>query len=79
MRDQIDRGQCADVNFARTFNGETPLYIAACNGHEKCVAMLIEANADVNHTTISSYTLLMIAEQKGHLEFVCMLRQKTKT
>ena len=38
----------ADVNVS-TNDSQTPLDTAACHGrHEKCVAMLIDANADVN-------------------------------
>jgi ankyrin repeat protein len=67
------------VNLARTDNGWTPLYIAAKEGHQKCVAMLIKAKADVNHTTISGYTPLMIAKRKGHVECARILRQKMKS
>jgi ankyrin repeat protein len=70
----VDQGANADVNLARTDNGQTPLYIAASNGYEKCVAMLIKANADVNlATTDDGQTPLYIAAQEGHEKCVAML------
>ena len=38
----------ADVNKARTDNGETPLYAASWIGHDEVVKMLLDAGADAN-------------------------------
>jgi hypothetical protein len=37
------------------FNGTTPLYGAAFNGHEEVVKTLIMANADVNWTGMTKF------------------------
>lgn len=42
----LDHG--ADVNAAKTPNGNTPLYVAAQNGHHAMVSLLLNFGADVN-------------------------------
>jgi ankyrin repeat protein len=44
-------------------NGETPLSIAAENGHEVVVRALIEAGADINNAAVNGYTALYIAAE----------------
>jgi ankyrin repeat protein len=57
-----------DVN-ALDGNDETALYLAAFNGHLRCVNMLLEAKANVN--AISKYgPALFSASEYGHLEVV---------
>jgi ankyrin repeat protein len=52
----------ADISKAMD-NGETPLSIAAENGHEVVVRALIEAGADINNAAVNGYTALYIAAE----------------
>jgi ankyrin repeat protein len=47
----------------------TALYLAASNGHLRCVTMLLDAKANVNALS-SSRTALMAASHYGHLDVV---------
>jgi ankyrin repeat protein len=49
--------------------GQTPLHLAASNGHLRCVTMLIDAKADVN-AQFTSETPIMTAAVNGHLDVV---------
>ena len=63
MRALIDSG--ADVNKAND-QGETPLLVAASNGHEVIVRALIDSWVDVNKTPNDSKTPLRFAASNGH-------------
>ena len=63
MRALIESG--AEINKARDI-GDTPLSMAAQNGHEAVVRALIELGADVNKAKDNGVTPLYIATQKGH-------------
>ncbi|XP_066275124.1 uncharacterized protein [Branchiostoma lanceolatum] len=55
-----------DVNIKGSQFKQTALQLATREGHEKIVAELLKAKADVNLTTTGGYTALHIAAQKGH-------------
>jgi hypothetical protein len=55
----------ADVNTVAV-NNRTPLYIAALNGQDTCVRVLLEGKANVNAVDLSNKTPLYIAARKGH-------------
>ena len=63
----------ADVNQANS-DGVTPLYIAACNGHEGCVALLIQAGADVRKANKNGWTPMKIATNKKREKVVTLLK-----
>ena len=54
----------ADVN-ARTLQGYTALSVAASNGHEDVVRLLIDNGANVNAASIKGCTALYWAPDKG--------------
>ena len=54
-----------DVN-ARDFAGNTPLHIAAFEGHGDVVSRLLAAGASVDKATTAGSTPLYIAAEKGH-------------
>ncbi|XP_019639774.1 PREDICTED: ankyrin repeat and death domain-containing protein 1A-like [Branchiostoma belcheri] len=55
-----------DINIKGSQFKQTALQLATREGHEKIVAELLKAKADVNLTTTGGYTALHIAAQKGH-------------
>ena len=61
-----------DVNVQGEVKGETPLYMAARNGHTDIVKVLIAAKADVNARKINGVTPLWAAETATHLSITCM-------
>lgn len=64
----------ANVNHAAMFiNGKTPLIVAAEQGHENIVALLINAKADHHKTTHLGMSALMFTSQNGHLRTVNIL------
>ena len=48
--------------------------MAACNGNEECVNMLLMAGADVNRRNIHGFRALEIAKREGHEKCVRLLR-----
>lgn len=55
--------------------GWTPLHRAAFGGHEKVVAMLIGADADLNQPDYDGYVALHFAAFQGHAKVVALLIQ----
>lgn len=64
----------ADVN-GRDENGNTPLIVAAQNGHDDVVATLLAAKADVRAKNNQGQTALDLAVTGGHDECVRLLKQ----
>ena len=50
----------------RDRTGQTPLQHAATAGHAKCLRMLLDAGANVNHADSDGRTALTLAASKGH-------------
>ena len=63
VKKQLELG--ADVNQSDT-DGETPVYVAAQNGHEAVVQQLVAADAALNQSNNNGATPLFMAAQKGH-------------
>jgi cytohesin len=61
------------VNLANS-DGVTPLNIAAYNGHEGCVAVLIQAGADVRKANKDGDTPMKIATINKREKVVTLLR-----
>ena len=58
------------------FDGVTPLFIAAQNGHIKSVMALLEKNANINLARTDGITPLFIAAQNNHLDVFKILLEK---
>ena len=54
--------------------GATPLYIAAQLGHDGCVAVLIQAGADVRKAVKSGHTPMQIATENKREKVVTLLK-----
>src|SRR5436305_327922 len=65
-------GEGANIQ-AKTDDGRTALYLAAANGHEAVVKLLLEAKADVNAKDESGQTALYHAAENGHEAVVKLL------
>ena len=65
----------ANVNDKDT-EGNTPLIMAAYNGHSEVVDMLIKRGANVNDKDNEDKTALMWAAYNGHSEVVDILSEK---
>ncbi len=52
---------------------ESPLTLAACGGHVKLAALLIERGANIEEVNDEGYTPLMEAAREGHEEMVALL------
>src|SRR4029453_11204476 len=65
VRALLDQGASLE---SRNRLGDTPLNIAAKNGHTRLGLLLIERGADVNHKDLSGVTPLMSAAYNGDLE-----------
>ncbi len=67
--------KAADVNL-RDENQNTPLILAAQNGHTHVVKLLLEKGAGVNAKNIESYTPLIASSRNGHEEIAALLLEK---
>ena len=54
-------------------DGVTPIHMAALNGSEACVAILLQAGADVNKADESAMTPLSVAILRKHEKVVKLL------
>jgi ankyrin repeat protein len=64
---------CMEKKSIHGENDAFPLWVAACNGQEKCVAVLLKAKADVNQADKSRKTSLYIATEFDHYRCVKLL------
>jgi hypothetical protein len=74
---RMDRRRCPDGENAIVFvqDGRTPLYSAACNGHEGVVLLLLDSKAAVDTASnvsgmicvLGCFTLLGLGYMRGRL------------
>ncbi|KLO10555.1 asparaginase-domain-containing protein [Schizopora paradoxa] len=87
FREMVDQGRGANnafteagyaggvVNAIEPSTGRTPLHIAAFNGSEMCLSLLLQAGALVHLRDMLGHTPLYYAARRGHLEIVETLRK----
>jgi ankyrin repeat protein len=63
----------ADVNNKRFYDSYTPLMMTANSNTAQITVLLINAGADINHTTIRNRTALQIAALNGSYEVALVL------
>lgn len=63
------------VNAIEPSTGRSPLHVAAFNGSEKCLALLLQAGALVHLRDMLGHTPLYYAARRGHLIIVETLRK----
>lgn len=74
MSHVIDRGDVVD---AKNSVGETPLFLAAQQGHNGVVRVLLQqSTVDVNSKTINGVPPLLCAAEGGHVEAVKIILQR---
>ena len=57
----------ADLNKVQeSWSGATPLHMAARDGHQEVVQLLIEAGSELNKATKFGATPILVAAQNGH-------------
>lgn len=61
-----------DIN-ARDVHRQTPLFLAAKNGHQDCCKLLLQHNADINTRDHHGHTIVEVAAKSGSLAIVKML------
>ena len=63
-----------EINFnIQDKDGNTPLILASCNGHDEIVEELVHTRANVNIQNKKGYTALIQASENGYLEVVKIL------
>ncbi|GHM58477.1 MAG: hypothetical protein sL5_06330 [Candidatus Mesenet longicola] len=65
--------QGVNVNATTKEEGDTPLHVAAQNGYERVVALLLQHGANVNATSKDGDTPLHLAVDKGHKHIIQLL------
>lgn len=65
----------ADVNMISEDRGHTPLMDAASNGNVEMTRLLLEAGADVDHTSKNGQTALILAAGNKSLDIVAILSE----
>jgi hypothetical protein len=74
VRQLIDKGAAIET---KTAYGQTPLFLAAMNGHEDVVRFLLEKGASTNVTdTFYKMPMLVFILERQHLNVVKLLIQK---
>jgi ankyrin repeat protein/beta-lactamase regulating signal transducer with metallopeptidase domain len=73
VRMLLDRG--ADPNAKENERSGTPLHSAANGGHKAIAELLISKGVDVNAKNRDGKTPMSLAKEKGHTEFVTVLRE----
>ena len=71
----LDEG--ADPNIADRY-GETPLLLAAEEGHQNVVQLLIANGADANMTDLEGNAPQSVAEQMGNMVIAIILRDHNR-
>jgi ankyrin repeat protein len=62
----------ADINKANK-NGATPLFIAAQQGNESCLRLLVNQNANINQPTHDDTSPLAVAAEHSHISCLQIL------
>jgi ankyrin repeat protein len=68
-----ERRQCVHE---KTKDGEFPLHLAARNGHEKTIALLLDQGVDVDQANGKGFTALMYTAERSHLPALKFLLSK---